>query len=163
MLQRYDELPASDEEYDECNNCDDDNENMQEPIVPDAPEDPGSSGHTQPHKRARPGDDHERSSFWFPWHDHITCTLDILMRLPRSVFSQRQLDLFLWLLKVNQVDDVPSVKAMQNLNAALQKMCGIDSIAYDGALGRKYYVISLPQIIAQASPPNIIFDSHSDN
>lgn len=71
------------------------------------------------------------------------------MHLPRSVFSQRQLDLFLWLLKVNQVDDVPSVKAMQNLNAALQKMCGIDSIAYNGALGHKYYVNSLPQIIAQ--------------
>ncbi|KAK7006456.1 hypothetical protein R3P38DRAFT_3038299 [Favolaschia claudopus] len=71
------------------------------------------------------------------------------MHLPRSVFSQRQLDLFLWLLKVNEVDNVPSVKSMQSLNAALQKMCGIDSIMYNGALGHKYYVNSLPQIIAQ--------------
>ncbi|KAJ7923558.1 hypothetical protein B0H13DRAFT_1707124 [Mycena leptocephala] len=78
------------------------------------------------------------------------------MHLPRSVFSHRQLDLFLWLLKVNQVDDVPSVKAMQHLNAALQKMCGIDSIAYNGALGHKYYVNSLPQIIAQEmANPNV--------
>ncbi|KAK7027138.1 hypothetical protein R3P38DRAFT_3268099 [Favolaschia claudopus] len=71
------------------------------------------------------------------------------MHLPRSVFSQRQLDLFLWLLKVNEVNDVPSVKSMQTLNAALQKMCGVDSIMYNGALGHKYYVNSLPQIIAQ--------------
>lgn len=73
------------------------------------------------------------------------------MHLPRSVFSQRQLDLFLWLLKVNNVDDVPSVKSIQGLNATLQKLCGIDSIAYDGALGHKYYVNSLSQIIAQVS------------
>ncbi|KAJ7133509.1 hypothetical protein C8R44DRAFT_829315 [Mycena epipterygia] len=71
------------------------------------------------------------------------------MHLPRSVFSHRQLDLFLWLLKVNNVDDVPSVKSMQTLNLALQKICGIESIAYDGALGHKYYVNSLAQIIAQ--------------
>ncbi|KAL6306470.1 hypothetical protein BKA93DRAFT_840752 [Sparassis latifolia] len=90
-----------------------------------------------------------RSREWFPWHDRVTCTLDILMHLPRSVFSQCQLDLFLWLLKVNGVDDVPSVKSMQSLNTALQKMCGIDSIAYKGALGHNYYVNSLPQIIAQ--------------
>ncbi|KAJ7875175.1 hypothetical protein B0H14DRAFT_2568945 [Mycena olivaceomarginata] len=78
-----------------------------------------------------------------------TWTLDILMHLPRSVFSHRQLDLFLWLLKVNRVDDVPSVKSMQSLNAALHKMCGIDSILYNGALGHKYYVNSLPQIIGR--------------
>ncbi|KAJ7753154.1 hypothetical protein B0H14DRAFT_3096750 [Mycena olivaceomarginata] len=52
------------------------------------------------------------------------------MHLPRSVFSQRQLDLYLWLLKVNNVDDVPSH-------------------TYEGALGHKYYVNSLAQIIAQ--------------
>ncbi|KAK6988340.1 hypothetical protein R3P38DRAFT_3228904 [Favolaschia claudopus] len=51
-----------------------------------------------------------------------------------SVFSQRQLDLFIWLLKVSNVDDVPSVKSMQELNAALHNICGTESIAYDGAL-----------------------------
>ncbi|KAH9945634.1 hypothetical protein B0H21DRAFT_693918 [Amylocystis lapponica] len=94
-------------------------------------------------------DDAQLSRIWFPWHDKITCTLDILMHLPRSVFSQRQLDLFLWLLKVNGVDDVPSVKTMQGLNAKLQKMCGIDSIGYKGALGHNYYVNDLAQILAQ--------------
>lgn len=71
------------------------------------------------------------------------------MHLPRSVFSQRQLDLFLWLLKVNDVDEVPSVKSMQTLNSLLQSMCGIESIPYKGALGHNYFVNSLAQIIAQ--------------
>ncbi|KAH8101156.1 hypothetical protein BXZ70DRAFT_892067 [Cristinia sonorae] len=71
------------------------------------------------------------------------------MHLPRSVFSQRQLDLFLWLLKINDVDAVPSVRSMQALNARLQRMCGIDTIAYQGALGHTYHVNDLAQIIAQ--------------
>ncbi|KAJ7160225.1 hypothetical protein C8R46DRAFT_1285735 [Mycena filopes] len=50
---------------------------------------------------------------------------------------------------VNNVDDVPSVKSMQELNAMLQKLCGIESIPYNGALGHKYYVNSLAQLIAQ--------------
>ena len=86
------------------------------------------------------------------------------MHLPRSVFSQRQLDLFLWLLKVNDVDDVPSVKSMQILNTMLQKMCGIDSIKYKGALGHSYYVNSLSQIIAQVFAwPGINFDIFINN
>jgi hypothetical protein len=78
------------------------------------------------------------------------------MHLPRSVFSHRQLDLFLWLLKVNDVDDVPSVKSMQILNAMLQKMCGIDSMMFKGALGHNYYVNNLSQIIAQVCLINYI-------
>ncbi|KAJ7603168.1 hypothetical protein DFH06DRAFT_941468, partial [Mycena polygramma] len=102
-----------------------------------------------PQKRGRTRDETATNRFWFPWPDRITCTLDILMHLPRSVFSHKQLDLFLWLLKVNNVDDVPSIKQMQKINLALQKVCGIDTIPYDGALGHKYFVNSLAQIIAQ--------------
>lgn len=71
------------------------------------------------------------------------------MHLPRSVFSQRQLDLFLWLLKVNDIEDVPSVRSMLRLNVSIQRACGIDSIAYKGVLGHTYYVNALDQIIAQ--------------
>ncbi|KAL1674996.1 hypothetical protein EV122DRAFT_219370 [Schizophyllum commune] len=91
----------------------------------------------------------ETSREWFPWNDRITCTLDILMHLPRSVFSQKQLDLFLWLLRINGVHDVPSVTSMLQLNSALQRTCGIETIGYDGALGHKYFVNNLAQIIAQ--------------
>lgn len=84
------------------------------------------------------------------------------MHLPRSVFSHRQLDLFLWLLKVNHIDDVPSVKTMQAINLALQKMCGIESIPYDGALGHRYFVNNFAQIIAQVRIYSFIFGSCSD-
>jgi hypothetical protein len=59
-------------------------------------------------------------------HHDVSATLCIL---------QCQLDLFLWLLTVNDVDEVPSVKSVQTLNAMLQKMCGVDGIKYKGALG----------------------------
>ncbi|PBK83841.1 hypothetical protein ARMGADRAFT_1048371 [Armillaria gallica] len=81
-----------------------------------------------------------------------TCTLDILMHLPQSVFSHRQLDLFLWLLKENGINDVPSIKTMQSLNDALQKLCGIDMLAYDGTLRHKYFMNDLTQLIAQFYP-----------
>jgi hypothetical protein len=77
------------------------------------------------------------------------CTLDILMHLPRSVFSQKQLDLFLWVLRANKVDDVPSIKTMKDLNKELQGMCGIETIGYDGKLGHRYYVNNMSQILAQ--------------
>ncbi|KAJ7633334.1 hypothetical protein DFH06DRAFT_1004418 [Mycena polygramma] len=103
----------------------------------------------QGRKRPRTRDHTEYSQQWYPWSDRITCTLDVLMHLPRSVFSHRQLEPFIWLLKVNNVDDVPSVKSMQELNAMIQTLCGIESIPYNGALGHKYYVNSLAQIISQ--------------
>ncbi|KAF8204045.1 hypothetical protein BJ912DRAFT_841196 [Pholiota molesta] len=103
---------------------------------------------TLPRKRGRTVDPAVARE-WYPWHDRLTCTLDILMHLPRSVFSRKQLDLFLWLLRVNRVSDVPTGKTMKGLNTTLQQMCGIDTIEYDGKLGHKYHVNSLAQILAQ--------------
>jgi len=71
------------------------------------------------------------------------------MHLPRSVFSQHQLDILLWLLNVNGIADTPSVKSMKTIETALQAMCGVQSIPYQGALGHKYYVNLLSDIIAQ--------------
>jgi hypothetical protein len=71
------------------------------------------------------------------------------MHLPRSIFSERQLGLLLWLLKVNGVEDVPSVKTMKELNQRLQDSLGVRTLEYDGSLGHKYYVNSLSDIIAQ--------------
>ncbi|KAJ3753206.1 hypothetical protein EV360DRAFT_10907, partial [Lentinula raphanica] len=72
--------------------------------------------------RAQTSDKEATSTEWYPWRDQMTCTLDILMHLPCSVFSQQQLDLFLWLLQVNGVANVPSVKTMKGLNSSLQKI-----------------------------------------
>ncbi|KAF8178467.1 hypothetical protein BJ912DRAFT_1045365 [Pholiota molesta] len=117
----------------------------------------------EPRKRARLDARHATSSKdWYPWADRITCTLDILMHLPRSVFSRKQLDLFLWLLHVNKVDDVPTTKSMNLLNKMLQGMCGVDTISYNGKLGHVYHVNNLAQILSQemSNPkvaPNLYF------
>ncbi|KAF8180363.1 hypothetical protein BJ912DRAFT_929302 [Pholiota molesta] len=103
-----------------------------------------------PNKRARLDKKNLLSNKeWYPWQDRITCSLDILMHLPRSVFSRQQLDLFLWLLRVNKVDSVPSVKSMNTLNKIMQGVCGIDTVAYNGRLGHRYHVNNLGQILAQ--------------
>jgi hypothetical protein len=73
------------------------------------------------------------------------------MHLPRSVFSHKQLDLFLWILRVNRVDDVPSLRTMKDLNKSLQRLCGIDTLEYSGVLGHRYHVNSLSQILAQVN------------
>ncbi|KAF9060812.1 hypothetical protein BDP27DRAFT_1491210 [Rhodocollybia butyracea] len=99
------------------------------------------------HKRPRTTD--SRSREWFPWNNRTECTIDILMHLPRSVFSTRQLDLFLWMLKVSGVDDTPSVKKMNEVDKKLQTLYGIQTIKYKGALGHTYYTNSLADIISQ--------------
>ncbi|KAJ3829433.1 hypothetical protein F5880DRAFT_396644 [Lentinula raphanica] len=91
----------------------------------------------------------EQSPEWFPWPDRTACTLDILMHLPRSAFSVRQLELFLWLLKVNGVADATSVKTMKDLDTRLQQLYGIQTFKYKGAFGHIYYVNSLADIISQ--------------
>ncbi|KAJ7436385.1 hypothetical protein B0H11DRAFT_2164125 [Mycena galericulata] len=117
----------SDDENEERSDDEDEREEIQEPTVTvDNGDEEDVSNEGQ--KRARTRDHAEYSRQWYPWSDRI---------------------LFTWLLKVNNVDDVPSVSSMMELNSMLQKLCGIESIPYNGALGHKYYVNSLSQIIAQ--------------
>jgi len=135
--------------------------------------DPNSEDETftqQPPKK-RPRNyttDESTARQWYPWQDRIvchlecpvtastenkilcqTCTLDILMHLPRSVFSQKQLDLFLWLLQVNEVDYVPGLDTMKALNKSIQNLCGIETVGYEGILGHRYFVNNISQILAQ--------------
>ncbi|TEB37020.1 hypothetical protein FA13DRAFT_1706181 [Coprinellus micaceus] len=51
---------------------------------------------------------------WYLWRDRLYCTLNILM-YPQSVFSEKQIDLILWLLKVNGITDCPSTKLLTRL------------------------------------------------
>ncbi|THH18949.1 hypothetical protein EUX98_g8870 [Antrodiella citrinella] len=89
------------------------------------------------------------SAEWYPWPNKIGCTIDILMNLPRSVFSQRQLDIFLWVLAVNDIRDTPSASSVLRLQTVLQTMCGIRTLSYKGVLGHNYSVNSLADMIAQ--------------
>ena len=73
------------------------------------------------------------------------------MHLPCSVFSRKQLNLFLWLLQVNNVDDVASTKSLKTLNKMLQNTCSINTLAYEGKLGHRYHVNNMVQILAQVN------------
>jgi hypothetical protein len=77
------------------------------------------------------------------------CILDILRHLPRSLFSDAQMDIISWGLRVFGIDDIPSVDVLKELDAELQELYGIKSIRYEGALGHVYYVNSIEDLIAQ--------------
>ncbi|KAI5988940.1 hypothetical protein F5J12DRAFT_922889 [Pisolithus orientalis] len=86
---------------------------------------------------------------WFPWPNKLSCTIDILMHIPCSVFSQHQLDLLMWLLHIHGIQDVPSVRTMKTLEDGLQKICGIETLPFTGAFGHQYYMNSFSDIIRQ--------------
>ncbi|KAJ3874898.1 hypothetical protein F5051DRAFT_430995 [Lentinula edodes] len=68
-----------------------------------------------------------KSPEWFPRPNRMACTLDILMHLPRSVFSVRQSEPFLGLLRVNGIQDAMLVKTMKDLDVKLQGLYGIQT------------------------------------
>ncbi|KZV84575.1 hypothetical protein EXIGLDRAFT_842094 [Exidia glandulosa HHB12029] len=93
---------------------------------------------------------------YFPWRDRCDFTFDLLTHLPRSVLSERQLDLLIWSMKYNGVDNVPTVNTIKSLNAMLHSMCGIETVEYMGKMGHRYFVNSLADLIAQeAANPRI--------
>ncbi|KAL4078903.1 hypothetical protein V8B97DRAFT_2021242 [Scleroderma yunnanense] len=69
---------------------------------------------------------------WFPWPNKL-----------------HQVDLLTWILDVNGVQDVPSVKTLKTLEDGLQKICGIETLPFTGAFGHKYYMNSFSDIICQ--------------
>ncbi|KAI6027070.1 hypothetical protein EDC04DRAFT_2509144, partial [Pisolithus marmoratus] len=71
------------------------------------------------------------------------------MHLPCSDFSQHQVDLLTWILHINGVQDVPSVRTWKTLEDDLQKIGGIETISFIGAFGHKYYMNSFSDIICQ--------------
>ncbi|KAI6018600.1 hypothetical protein BKA83DRAFT_4464938 [Pisolithus microcarpus] len=89
------------------------------------------------------------SPTWFPWPDKQTCILDVLRHLPRSLFSDSQLQVILWALSISGVDSVPSTRLLKDIDSSLQSQYGIPTVRYEGALGHIYYVNHLPSIIAQ--------------
>ncbi|KAF9536072.1 hypothetical protein CPC08DRAFT_615508, partial [Agrocybe pediades] len=57
------------------------------------------------------------------------------------------LDLLLWLLRVNKVDDVPSVSRMTTLSKVLHRVVGVQTREYDGKIGSKYYVKRFQRVL----------------
>lgn len=102
---------------------------------------------------------------WFPWADREvrsntsypilltqlpqTCILDVLRHLPRSLFSDAQMDIIRWGMEMFGVNNLPSSAVMKEIDEMLQLSCGIDTIRYKGPFGHTYYVNHLGSIIAQ--------------
>ncbi|KAI6145978.1 hypothetical protein BKA82DRAFT_4330491 [Pisolithus tinctorius] len=55
----------------------------------------------------------------------------------------------MWLLHINGIQDVPSVRTMKTLEDGLQKICGIETLPFTGAFGHQYYMNSFSDIIKQ--------------
>ncbi|KAJ7764528.1 hypothetical protein DFH07DRAFT_376904 [Mycena maculata] len=88
-------------------------------------------------------------SDWFPWPDKETCVLDILRHIPRCSFSKKQNTAIHWGMTALGLRDLPSDRVMDDIDKALQPLCGIQSVRYSGKLGHIYYVNDLAAIIAQ--------------
>lgn len=112
----------------------------------------------------------EADPVWYPWLDRIvsaslvqwwvslgwtynaefqTCVLDIVRHLPRSLFSDNQMEILLWSLAVMGVDERPSLAMLKAVDDLLQQHCGIESIRYKGPLGHVYYANDIGSIMAQ--------------
>ena len=54
-----------------------------------------------------------------------SCVLDVLRHLPRSLFSDSQMEIISWGMAVLGVDDLPSISSMENVSDDLQDDYGI--------------------------------------
>ncbi|EEB93803.1 hypothetical protein MPER_07497, partial [Moniliophthora perniciosa FA553] len=81
-------------------------------------------------KRLRMSDDAPHDEKWYPWPDQI-------------------LELFLWLLKVNGVNNIPSVYQMKSINSKLQQWIGVETLQRTSPFGNVYHVNNLSPIVAQ--------------
>lgn len=75
--------------------------------------------------------------------------MDFIRHIPRFPFSDRQTHLIVTLLRKLGFQNVPSASTLKDLDSALQKAFGIQTIRYEGALGHIYYVNDIRAIIAQ--------------
>ncbi|KZV81638.1 hypothetical protein EXIGLDRAFT_628172, partial [Exidia glandulosa HHB12029] len=80
-------------------------------------------------KHRRDGED-ESDNPWFPW-------------------ANKQMNLIIWLAMFNGAKDMPSERQMQDSDKLLQDLCGIETIDYIGAMGNRFSVNSLADMLAQ--------------
>ncbi|KAJ3757100.1 hypothetical protein EV360DRAFT_46748 [Lentinula raphanica] len=91
----------------------------------------------------------DENPHWFPWADKAACILDLFRHLPRSIFSDAQMEVINWALESFGIDNVPSVDVMKSVDEYLQSLCGINTARYEGALGHIFYMNDLAGIIRQ--------------
>lgn len=78
--------------------------------------------------------------------------MDTISHLPRTVFSENDLDVVAWALKTSGVASVPSTHAVKSTSNSLDKLCGVETKKYEGPLGHTYHVVSLASLIQMVCP-----------
>ncbi|RDX50747.1 hypothetical protein OH76DRAFT_1463653 [Lentinus brumalis] len=91
----------------------------------------------------------DKDSIYFPWPDRETCILDVLRHIPRCAFSEKQNAVIHWALLAMGIKDLPSEHTMDRVTRVLQRIYGVSSIRYKGAMGHIYYVNDMAALIAQ--------------
>ncbi|KAF9062661.1 hypothetical protein BDP27DRAFT_1427641 [Rhodocollybia butyracea] len=100
--------------------------------------------------------DQDANSPFFPWPDRETCVLDILCHVPQCAFSRKQNTAIHWAMLALGLENLPSDRTMDDIDKEMQRMCGIQSIQYEGKLGHVYYGNDFPAIIAQKTLESIL-------
>ncbi|KAJ3911512.1 hypothetical protein F5877DRAFT_19152, partial [Lentinula edodes] len=76
--------------------------------------------------------------------------------LPRSLFSDAQMDIILWGIASFGVSNTPSTDTTKSVGEYLQTLCGIKTERQKGPLGHVYYINQLAGLIRQEmSNPNV--------
>ncbi|VDC00800.1 unnamed protein product [Peniophora sp. CBMAI 1063] len=84
-----------------------------------------------------------------PYVDRVAAVLDVCRHLPRSVFSDSQMETINWCCTTLGIDSIPSVSWLKEMSDDLQDKIGIRTLRFQGALGHVYYANSLQDQIAQ--------------
>jgi hypothetical protein len=74
--------------------------------------------------------------------------MDLIAHLPRIMFSDADIEVLVWLLRVNGVKDVPSIKQCKASRELLKQLCEFEIKQFTGKLGHTYY-INRPRAIIQ--------------
>jgi hypothetical protein len=111
---------------------------------------------------------HVSNHVWNPWENQVvsnpfqalcyitltyvqTCTLDLVAHLPRVMFSDLDLEVLIWLLKVNGVRNTPSLRQCKALHELLRHICNFEVKHYMGKLGHLYYINCIQSILKHVS------------
>jgi hypothetical protein len=75
----------------------------------------------------------------------------VLTHLKRTTFSDIELDLMLWLMRMNGVVHVPTINQVKGVWDAMHAGARVKPQQHVGGLGHTYYLLNIGSIIADVS------------
>lgn len=74
-----------------------------------------------------------------------------MCHLPRTAFTESQLKIVLWAMRICGVPNLPSAFTMKNIEDILQESYGVKTNRYMGAFGHPYCVNDLASLISRVN------------